>query len=104
MIRQLEDWEAQHITLPNGRVVSVAEQLEVAHRRYKSTRKTHDLRSILDGRKRPLARPVPQYAFEDAQFMSTASLDEICAKYRCNTAMAERLKRYIPRLHDLSTS
>ena len=104
MIRQLEDWEAQHITLPDGSVVSVAEQLELAHRRYKSTHRNHDLRSILDGRKRPLTRPVPQYTFEDAQFMATASLDEICVKYRCNTAMAERLKRYIPRIHDISTS
>jgi hypothetical protein len=104
MIRQLEDWEARSITLPDGSVVSVAEQLEAAHRRYTSTRKTHHLRSILDGRKKPPLRPVPQYTFEDARFMATASLDEICAKYCCNTAMAERLKKYIPRLHDTSTS
>lgn len=98
MIRKLEEWERPVETLKNGKTFHVETLLTSASTRYRKTKRNYNLGQPTV---KIVIPPPVRYTVEDATFMFNSTLEQICERYNCSHDHAQRLKYYVPLIHDI---
>jgi hypothetical protein len=103
-MRELEDWETRIVVLPNGKTYDVLQELKKTEQKYKHTKQVYNLssgRKVYDGK--PVADRNPKtYTNQEAHWIHNHTIEEIAARWSITTTAADRIKRYVPFLHNLT--
>ena len=104
-MRELEEWERPEETLRNGKTFDVEQALRLSEQRYRETRVMYNLvrgRAVTKiAKTTQVRRRSHKYTLEDAEFISSAELDQIQQRYNCTLTRARYLKYYVPPLYGL---